>query len=162
MAQSGDTDAARKLVHKDAARMTTKDKERTDLILDSVFRETDLAESSGDADKIGRIYRGAMREKGSELVAFKKIAKRYYEWAKKNDAGPATVRDIVSTFEQKHKEPTGDVFAMGAYRGVLSELIMMEKEQGMTTQEHSLERREAKLAALQEKLGKEQSKNAGR
>ena len=158
----GDYDAARKLVRRDAARMASKDKERTDLILEGVFREAELAEATGDADKIGRIYREAMREKGGEVVAFRKVAKRYYEWGRKSGKGETTVRDIIGTFEQKHKEPSGDVFAIGAYRGVLGELIAMVKEQGMTTQEHALERRETKLKNLQEKLGKEQSKNAAR
>ena len=130
--------------------------------METIFRETDLAEATGEAEKIGRIYREAMRDKGAEMVAFKKIAKRYYAWGKKNDKGQTTVRDILSSFEQKHKEPTGDVFSIGAYRGALGELISMVKEQGMATQEHSLERREAKLKALQEKLGKEQSKSAAR
>ena len=158
----GDYDAARKLVRLDAARMAHKDKERTDLILDGIFREAELAETTGDSDKIGRIYREAMREKGNEVVAFRKIAKRYYEWGKKSKKGETTVRDILGTFEQKHKEPFADVFAIGAYRSVLGELITMVKEQGMTTQEHSLKRRETKLKNLQEKLGKEQSKNAAR
>jgi hypothetical protein len=160
--QPGGKEAALKLVRRDAARMSTKDKERTDLILETVFRETELAEATGEPEKIGRIYREAMRDKGAEMVAFKKISKRYYDWGKKSDKGPATVRDILAAFEQKHKEPSGDVFSIGAYRGALAELIPMVKEQGMTTQEHSLERREAKLKALQEKLGREQSKNAAR
>ncbi|MCE9518608.1 MAG: FHA domain-containing protein [Verrucomicrobia bacterium] len=162
VSSQGDYETARKLVHRNTARMGIKDQERTDLILDGVFQETELAEASGDADKIGRIYREAMRTKGDEVVAFRKIAKRYYEWGKKSNKGPTSVRDIISTFEQKHKEPGGDVFAIGAYRGVLSELIAMVKEQGMTSQEHSLERRETKLKELQEKIGKEQSKNADR
>lgn len=162
VALQGDYDAARKLVRRDAARMTNKDKERTDLILEGVFREAELAEVSGDAERIGKIYRDAMREKGGEVVAFKKISKRYYDWGKKSGKGEATTREIIGAFEQKHKEPAGDVFAIGAYRGALGGLIAMVKEQGMATQERSLERRETKLKNLQEKLGKEQSKNAVR
>ena len=162
VALQGDYDAARKLVRRDASRMANKDKERTDLILEGVFREAELAEVSGDAEKIGKIYRDAMREKGGEVVAFKKISKRYYDWGIKNGKGEATARDIIGSFEQKHKEPTGDVFAIGAYRGALGNLIAMVKEQGMATQERSLERRETKLKTLQEKIGKEQSKNSAR
>ncbi len=162
VAQQGDYDAARKLVHRNTARMGVKDQERTDLILDGIFQEAELAEASGDADKIGRVYREAMRTKGSEVVAFKEISKRYYEWGKKNGKGGTTVRDIIATFEQKHKEPGGDVFAIGAYRNLLGDLIGMVKEQGMTYQEHTLGRREKKLKDMQEKIGKEQSKQAAR
>lgn len=162
LSQQGDYDAARKVVHRNTMRMGIKDKERSDLILDGVFQEADLAEASGDAENIGRIYREAMRAKGGEVVAFNKISKRYYEWGKKSGNGAKTVRDIIGTFEQKHKEPGGDVFAIGAYRGLLDSLISMTREQGMKAQENSFVRREKKLQELQEKIGKEQSKNAAR
>jgi len=158
VAQQGDLDAARKLVRQDATRMSNKDRERTDLILDSVFREAELAEATGDAEKIGRIYRGAMRDKGNEVVAFRKIAKHYYAWGKKSNLGQPTVRDTVATFDQKHKEPSGDVFAMGAYRAALGDLIKMVKEQGMTTQENTLERREAQLKALEENFARSRAR----
>lgn len=157
-----DPAAARDLLHRQTARMERKDSERTDLILDSIFREADLAVKSGDTQGAARIYRDALNDKGTEVVAFKKISGRYYDWAKANSAGPDTVRKLVSFFDRKHPEPTSDVFAIGAYRGVLASLSGMAKEQGLESQQRQLDRREEKLKELQDKLGKAASKGAGR
>ena len=121
-----------------------------------------MAEQAGDAEKGGRILRDALREKGHEVVPFKKIAGRYYEWAKKHTKGPETVRELISFFDRKHDAPTTDTFAMGAYRGVLGMLIKMAQEQGLGPQQRQLERREEKLKELQEKQGKLQSRGADR
>jgi tetratricopeptide (TPR) repeat protein len=162
LAANGATDAARKAAHLQTGRMERKDGERSDLILDSVFREVEMAEQAGDAEKGGRILRDALRDKGQEVVPFKKIAGRYYEWAKKHTKGPETVRELISFFDRKHDAPTTDTFAMGAYRGVLGMLIAMTKEQNMGPQQRQLERREEKLKELQEKQGKLQSRGADR
>lgn len=162
LAANGATEAARKTAHLQTGRMERKDGERSDLILDSVFREVEMAEQAGDAEKGGRILRDALREKGHEVVPFKKIAGRYYEWAKKHTKGPETVRELISFFDRKHDAPTTDTFAMGAYRGALGMLIKMAQEQGLGPQQRQLERREEKLKELQEKQGKLQSRGADR
>ena len=162
VAVNGSADAARKLVHLQTGRMERKDGERSDLIVDSVFREVELAEKAGDSDKAGRIFRDALRDKGQEVVPFKKIASRYYAWAKTKDKGPETVRELISFFDRKHKEPTTDVFAIRAFREVLTLLTGMAKEQDLEPQQKSLERREAKLKDLEEKQGKLQSRGADR
>lgn len=162
VAASGDLEGARKLVHRESARMDRKDSERTDLILDAVFREADLAEKSGHADTIGRVYRDALKTKGDEVVAFRKIATRYYAWARANNGGGEVTRELVSFFDRKHDEPTSDVFAIGAYRNVLKMLAGMAKDQSLGELERRLERREEKLKELEEKLGKLQSKGADR
>ena len=162
LAANGSSAAARQAVHVQTGRMERKDGERSDLILDSVFREVEMAEQAGDAEKGGRILRDALREKGHEVVPFKKIAGRYYEWAKKHTKGPETVRELISFFDRKHDAPTTDTFAMGAYRGVLGMLIKMAQEQGLGPQQRQLERREEKLKELQEKQGKLQSRGADR
>ena len=159
---NGSSDAARKAAHVQTGRMERKDGERSDLILDSVFREVEMAEQAGDAEKAGRIIRDALRDKGQEVVPFKKIAARYYEWAKKNTKGPETVRELISFFDRKHDAPTTDVFAMGSYRGVLAMLITMTQEQSLGPQQRQLERREEKLKEAEEKQGKLQSRGADR
>ncbi len=159
---NGDTEGARKLVHRESARMERKDAERTDLILDSLFREADLAEKSGDGDAVGRVYRDALKSKGSEVVGFKKIAGRYYGWAKDHNKGPDVARELVGFFDRKHNEPTSDVFAIGAYRGVLKTLSGMAKDQSLDELQRRLDRREEKLKELEDKLGKLQSKGADR
>ena len=162
LAANGSSAAARQAVHVQTGRMERKDGERSDLILDSVFREVEMAEQADDAEKGGRILRDALREKGHEVVPFKKIAGRYYEWAKKHTKGPETVRELISFFDRKHDAPTTDTFAMGAYRGVLGMLIKMAQEQSLGPQQRQLERREEKLKELQEKQGKLQSRGADR
>ena len=162
LAANGSSAAARQAVHVQTGRMERKDGERSDLILDSVFREVEMAEQAGDAEKGGRILRDALREKGHEVVPFKKIAGRYYEWAKTHTKAPETVRELISFFDRKHDAPTTDTFAMGAYRGVLGMLIKMAQEQGLGPQQRQLERREEKLKELQEKQGKLQSRGADR
>ena len=162
LAANGSSAAARQAVHVQTGRMERKDGERSDLILDSVFREVEMAEQAGDAEKGGRILRDALREKGHEVVPFKKIAGRYYEWAKTHTKGPETVRELISFFDRKHDAPTTDTFAMGAYRGVLGMLIKMAQEQSLGPQQRQLERREEKLKELQEKQGKLQSRGADR
>ena len=153
-------EAARKVVHLQTGRMERKDGDRSDLILDSVFREVALAEKAGETEKVGRIFRDALREKGDEVVAFKRIAAGYYGWAKAHDQGPKTVRELMAYFDRTHPEPSTDVFALKAYRAVLGSLKGMAKEQGMESQEHQLERREEKLKATEEKQGKLQSRGA--
>jgi hypothetical protein len=111
---------------------------------------------------VGRIYRDALRAKGGEMTGFRSIADHYYDWAKKHDLGADAVRDLISSFDRNHPEPTDDVFAMGAYRGVLTRLTSMAKEQGLDTQERALARRGVKLSEREEKLGKLQSKGAAR
>ncbi len=155
-------DAARKLVHLQTKRMERKDGERSDLILDSVFREAALAEKAGEKEKAGRIFRDALREKGEEVVPFKRIAAGYYAWAKTNGKGPETVRELISFFDRKHEAPTTDVFALKSYRAVLTELSGMAKEQGLETQQRQLDRREEKLKETEEKQGKLQSRGADR
>lgn len=150
----GDYDAARKTARSDARRMDVQDKERTDLILDSFFREADLAEKSGKPDEIPRIYHDAMREKGSEMVGFKRIAERYYEWGKINNQGEVTVRDIITTFNLKHKEPPVDFFEIEAYCAALQQLISMATEQGMASQAHLLELRATKWKRVLEGIKK--------
>jgi hypothetical protein len=162
VARNGDQAAARKVVHRQTERMERKDNERTDLILDSVFREADLAAKAGDTEAVGRIYRDALHDKGEEVVAFRKIAGRYYDWGKANSKGADVAKDLVAYFDRKHEEPTGDTFAMGAYRGVLRTLSDMAKEQKLEPLQRRLERREEKLKELQDKLGKLQSKGADR
>ncbi|MCE9611603.1 MAG: transglutaminase-like domain-containing protein [Chthoniobacter sp.] len=162
LAANGDADAARKLVHTQTGRMERKDGERSDLIIDNVVREAEMAEKAGETEKVGRIYRDALKDKGTEVVPFKKVAGHYYDWAKKSNKGPETVRELISFFDRKHDMPTTDTFAMGAYRGALGMLIDMTKEQKMEPQQHQLERREVKLKELQEKQGKLQSKGADR
>ncbi len=162
VAANGDSDAARKLVHRQTARMERKDNERTDLILDSVFREADLAAKGSDAEAVGRIYRDALRDKGEEVVAFKKIAGRYYGWGKANGKGADVTKELVAYFDRKHDEPTSDVFAIGAFRGVLRTLGDMAKEQKLDVLQRRIERREEKLKDLEEKLGKLQSRGADR
>lgn len=162
VASNGGDAAARKLVHRQTARMERKDNERTDLILDSVFREADLAAKGGDDEAVGRIYRDALRDKGGEVVAFKKIAGRYYDWGKAHDKGADVTKELVAYFDRKHDEPTGDTFAMGAYRGVLKTLSGMAKEQKLDVIERRIERREERLKDREEKLGKAQSQGADR
>lgn len=162
LAANGDADAARKLVHTQTGRMTRKDGERSDLIIANVVREAEMAEKAGEPQKVGRIYRDALKDKGTEMVPFKKIATHYYDWAKKGTKAPETVRELIAFFDRKHDMPTTDTFAMGAYRGALGLLIGMTKEQKMEPQQHQLERREEKLKELQEKQGKLQSKGADR
>ena len=162
LAGSAGSSAARKLVHLQTGRMERKDAGRSDLILDSVFREVELAEKAGDAEKAGRIFRDALRDKGQEVVPFKKIADHYYAWAKTNGKGPETVRELVAFFDRKHEEPTTDVFAIGAYRGALAVLIAMAKEQSLEPQQRRLEHREEKFKELEEKQGKLQSRGAAR
>jgi hypothetical protein len=162
VSKNGDPNAARKLVHLQTARMERKDEERTDLILDSVFREADLAAKAGDIEGVGRIYRDALRDKGEEVVAFKRIAARYYGWAKENKQAPDTAKELVAFFDRKHDEPNSDVFAIKAYRGVLTILSGMCKEQALEPLQRRLDRREEKLKELEEKLGKLASKNADR
>ncbi len=162
LAASGDPEAARKQVRLQTARMERKDQSRTDLILDSVFREVDLAEQAGDTAAVTRIFREALRTKGGEMTGFRAIADHYYEWAKKHGEAPEVVRDLISSFDRTHPEPTDDVFAMGAYRAILARLTALAAEQGLDRQQHTLERREAKLGERQDKLGKSQSKGADR
>lgn len=162
VASNGDNDAARKLVHRQTARMERKDNERSDLILDSVFREADIAAKAGDTEAVGRIYRDALRDKGEEVVSFKKIAGRYYDWGKTNGKAADATKDLVAYFDRKHDEPTSDVFAIGAFRGVLKTLSGMAKEQKLEPLQRRLERREEKLKELEDKLGKLQSKGADR
>lgn len=162
LAANTGADAARKAVHVQTGRMERKDAGRSDLVLDSVFREVELAEKAGDAEKAGRIFRDALRDKGQEVVPFKQIAGRYYAWAKSNGKAPETVRELVAFFDRKHDEPTTDVFAIGAYRGVLAQLTAMAKEQSLEPQQHRLERREEKFKELEEKQGKLQSRGADR
>ena len=156
---NGSADAARKAVHVQTGRMERKDGARSDLVLDSVFLEVELAEKAGDAEKAGRIFRDALRDKGQEIVPFKKIAGRYYAWGKTNGKGPETVRELIAFFDRKHNEPTTDVFAIGAYRGVLAQLSAMAKEQNLEPQQHRLERREEKFRELAEKQGKDLYRN---
>ncbi len=162
LAANGSTAAARQAVHVQTGRMERKDGERSDLILDSVFREVELAEQAGDAEKAGRIFRDALHDKGQEVLPFKKLAAGYYAWAKKNTKAPDTVRELISFFDRKHDAPTTDVFAMGAYRAALGMLITMTQEQGLGPQQRQLERREEKLKELQDKQGKLQSRGADR
>jgi hypothetical protein len=162
LAATGDTAAARKLVSLQTARMERKDAGRTDLILDSVAREAELAGRTGGPAAVGRVYRDALKSKGEEVVGFKKIAAQYYDWGRANGQGPATVRDLVSFFDRHHTEPTRDTFAMGAFRGVLRQLTAMAQEQGQTDLQRRLERREAKMKELEDKQGKLQSRGADR
>ena len=159
---NGDSDSARQLVHRQTARMQRKDGERTDLILDSVFREADLAEKSDNPEAAGRVYREALKDKGEEVVAFKSIAGRYYDWGKAHNKGPDVTKEVIAYFDRKHEEPGSDVFAIGAYRGVLRTLSGMAKEQKLEPLQRRLDRREEKLKELEEKLGKLQSKGADR
>ena len=142
--------------------MQRKDGERTDLILDSVFREADLAEKSDNPEAAGRVYREALKDKGEEVVAFKSIAGRYYDWGKAHNKGPDVTKEVIAYFDRKHEEPGSDVFAIGAYRGVLRTLSGMAKEQKLEPLQRRLDRREEKLKELEEKLGKLQSKGADR
>jgi hypothetical protein len=159
---ANDLEAARALVHRQTARMERKDNERSDLILDGVFREADLAVKAGDTAGVGRIYRDALRSKGEEVVAFRRIAERYYDWARANKQGADATRELVSYFDRKHDEPSSDVFAIGAYRGLLTQLSAMAKAEGLEVLQRRLDRREEKLKELQDKLGKLASKNADR
>ena len=156
------SEAARKLVHIQTARMERMDADRSDLIVESVFREVELAEKAGDEEKAGRVFRDALRAKGQEIVPFKKIATSYYAWAAAKDKGGETARELISFFDRKFKEPTDDVFAISAYTDTLTKLSEMAKAQGLETQQRHLERRAEKLKELKEKLGKQQSRGADR
>jgi hypothetical protein len=160
VASNADAATARKLVRRQTARMQRTDTQRTDLILDSFFREADIATKAGDKDSVGRIYRDALRDKGSEVVAFQQIADRYYKWGKENGKGADVAKELVAFFDRKHDQPTGDVFAMGAYRGVVRALSDMAEEQKLTTLQNRLDRREARVKELEDKLGKAQSQGA--
>jgi len=159
--KQGDAAAALKVVHRQTGRIASREGDRTDLILDSVMREAELAGKT-DPAAAGRIYRDALRDKGEEVVGFRRVAESYYQWAKAQGKAPETVRDLVSYFDRKHDEPTRDVFAMGAYRGLLGMLAGMAKEQKLEPVQRKLERRAEKLKELEEKTGKADSRGADR
>jgi tetratricopeptide (TPR) repeat protein len=156
----GDSDAARQLVHSQTARLESTDSSRTDLIMENVFREAALAEKSADPEAARRIYRDALRTKGGEVVAFKRIMQRYYDWAKAHGKGPEVTRELATDFDRQHREPADDVFALGSYRRVLRALSSMAGEQKLEPLQQSLDRREEMLNAREEKLDKLQSRGA--
>jgi hypothetical protein len=162
VASNADAATARKLVRRQTARMQRTDSQRSDLILDSFFREAEIATKAGDKEGVGRIYRDALRDKGSEVVSFEKIAGRYYGWGKDNGKAADVTKELVAFFDRKHDQPTGDVFAMGAYRGVLKMLTSMAEEQQLAPLQNRLVRREARLKELEDRLGKSQSQGADR
>ncbi|RYY33276.1 hypothetical protein EON62_04390 [archaeon] len=132
----------------------------------ALYARVQLAEAQCDAEKAenaelpGRIYREALKDKGSEVVAFKQLARRYYEWARKKDAGRDALRDIERAFDRNF-EMTGDYFALGAYRDILGLVTDLYKQEGLEVEVRRLERKAAKVDDLREDIGK-RSKRAER
>ncbi len=159
LAKNGDAKAALAAVERQGDRFIRKDKSRTDLILDSVYKEVELAEKAGETEKIGKIYRDALREKGKEVVAFKSLAPRYYDWAKGQKQGVQAVHEIDQTFERNFK-PTGDYFALGAYHDTLAIVIDLYKKEGLAADVHRLERISEKVDDKRQDIGDQSKKNA--
>jgi len=139
LATSGDAHAALVAVERQSDRFLRKDPSRTDLILDDVFQEADLATEAGDTEKAGKIFHDALRDKGQEAVAFKAIAQRYYDWAQKQNQGAQALHDIDLTFERNFK-PDGDYFELTAYHDSLAIVIDMYKKEGIEADADRLER----------------------
>ncbi len=155
---NGDTKAAFAAAEHQENRLERKDKDRTDLILDSVYKEVALAKESGDDTAPGKIYRDALREKGKEFVAFKALAPRYYDWAKDQHKGAEAAREIDQTFERNFKTPTSDYFAMGAWRDASRVVINLLKKEGLDTDAHQLERKSDKVEEKRKEIGEQSRK----
>ncbi|MHA3772833.1 hypothetical protein ACXR0O_14970 [Verrucomicrobiota bacterium sgz303538] len=153
LAANGDVKLALKATRRETNRFERKSGSRTDLILDSVYKEVALAEQSGDTSLPGRIFREALKEKGSEVVAFKSLATRYYEWAKKQNQGRDALRDIERAFERNFDIPE-DYFAMGAYRDLLGIVTDLFKKEGLDADVRRLERRAEKIDERRKDIGK--------
>jgi len=159
LSSSGDAKAALAAVERQGDRFMRKDKSRTDLILDSVYKEVELAEKAGDPAKVGKIYRDALREKGKEVVAFKSLAPKYYDWAKGQQQGVQALHEIDQTFEHNFK-PTGDYFALGAYHDSLALVISLYKKEGLEADVHRLERISDKVEDKRQDIGDQSKRNA--
>ena len=161
LAANGDVKAALEATERQGDRLVRKDKDRTDLILDTVYKEAAMAEKAGDPNLIGKIYRDALREKGKEFVAFKALAPRYYDWAKEQNRGLEAVHDVDQAFERNFKAPGTDYFAMGAYRDALKVVIELYKKEGLEADVRKLEKKSEKIEDRRKDIG-DQSKRSER
>jgi hypothetical protein len=158
---SGDNKAALAATERQDEHFVHRDKDRTDLILDTVYKEADLAEKSGDANLAGKIYRDALREKGKEYVAFKALAPRYYQWAKGQSQGTEAAHEIDQAFDRNFKPPMSNYFALGSYHDTLEVVIDVFKKEGLDNEVHRLERKAEKVEDRRKEIG-DQSKKAVR
>ena len=149
---NGDAKLALKGAQRSTDRLLRKQGERTDLILASIEKEVELAEKANNAELPGRIYREALKDKGSEVVAFRHLARRYYEWAKKKEAGRDALRDIERAFDRNF-QMAGDYFALGAYRELLGLVTDLYKQEGLEVDVRRLERKAAKVDDLRKDIG---------
>ncbi|MGV3532054.1 MAG: hypothetical protein ACO1QR_06760, partial [Chthoniobacteraceae bacterium] len=152
LVSNGDAKLALKGAQRSTDRLLRKQGDRTDLILASIEKEVELAEKADNADLPGRIYREALKDKGSEVVAFRQLARRYYDWAKKKDAGRDALRDIERAFDRNF-QMTGDYFALGAYRELLGLVTDLYKQEGLEVDVRRLERKAAKVDDLRKDIG---------
>lgn len=153
LVSNGDAKLALKGAQRGTDRLLRKQGNRTDLILESIDKEVALAEKSDDPELPGRIFREALKDKGSEVVAFKQLAPRYYEWARKKNQGRDALRDIERAFNRNFDMPSDDYFRLGAYRDLLGLVTDLFKKEGLEADVRRLERRAAKVDELRKDIG---------
>ena len=140
LASSGDPKVALAALARQTKRFLRMDGGRTDLFLDSTFRQADLTTAAGDTDETGCVYHDALLEKGQDNTAFRAIAQKYFDWAARAGKGGKALMDIDKTFERNFQPPYSDYFGLGAYDDALRMVITMYKQEGPVADQHRLER----------------------
>ena len=140
----GSIDLARKAADRQTRSLENKSENRSDLVLDSLDREVELADKTGDKDKARRLYRRAMSDAGDSLVQFKALAPRYYKWGKQNGLGSEAAHDIKRSFEDINFS-SGDMFAMQAYLSAINLVVDLLEKENMTREASRLKKTAAKI-----------------
>jgi hypothetical protein len=137
---TADAGAAMAAVAQQTERFLRRDNSRTDLYLDGIFQEADLATQAGDLEKAGQIFHDALREKGGEAAAFRPLAQHYYDWGEKQSRQDKVLRDIDQAFERNFQPAYDDYFQLNEYRDLLGFVIDLYTTGGSEADLHRLER----------------------
>ena len=138
---NADAGTAMAAVAQQTEQVLRRDNSRTDLYLDGIFQEADMAMQAGDTDKAGQVFHDALREKGGEAAAFRPIVEHYYDWGRKQNDGARALRDIDQAFERNFQPRYDDYFQLGEYRDLLAFVVEMYKGgEGSEADLHRLER----------------------
>jgi hypothetical protein len=108
LARSGSAGAA-EIVRQQTRKLLQREEARTDLILAGYEKQVELLKEAGDVDGVLKVYRDALREKGEEVVAFRTLAKKYFDFAKSQGQVHDAVRFIYQILNRHHMR-SGDYF----------------------------------------------------
>jgi hypothetical protein len=151
----GSAKLAGEAAHRQTRRAEAKSPQRTDLVIESLDREVQLADQAGEKGTAKGLYRRALRDANGAMETFRQLATRYYEWSKQNGLAAEAIGDI----EDGLRDITFDEADLFSAKNYLTVLALVEEQLREQSQTEHADRLAKRAERIEKKLDEMKKRN---